>query len=304
MKILYVLGNGFDMYHGLKTQYADFHRFVSEHHVDLETKLENYFDFQVDADYLWKFFERDLCNFNYKSFFEDLNHLDIMDDGFKPSQCLSLADDIAQQSEELVQCLKDALSNWIEAVEYPTIEFIKSKLLHLQPESVFINFNYTDTLEELYQIPKNQILYLHNNASDFSGELIIGHTEKKERDPKADEMDANGDSNRTMFTDAEDAARTPFYELQKDTDTILADHDKFFEKLSSIEQIIVLGHSLGKVDWPYFQKIATIAPKADWSISYFHAVAKRQAECDAIEMLSYHNPVIHMIQIGDLNIDQ
>lgn len=126
----------------------------------------------------------------------------------------------------------------------------------------------------------------------------------KKKDPKADDLDANSGCNRTMFTDAEDVSRTPSYELQKDTDTILADHDKFFEKLSSIEQIIVLGHSLGKVDWLYFQKIATIAPEADWSISYFPAVAKRQGECDAIEMLSYNDPVIHMIQIGELNIDQ
>jgi hypothetical protein len=300
MKTLYILGNGFDVYHGLKTRYADFHKFVSEHHADLETSLENYFNFQVDKNYLWKNFESDLCKFNHKSFFDDLNHLDIMDDSFKPSQCFSREDDIAQQSDELVQNLKAAFLSWIEAVEYPDKDQIHSLLLPFEPESLFMSFNYTDTLEELYQVPKNNILYLHNNANDFSGDLIFGHGETEEKNPKEDDLDENGDSRRTMFTDAEDAARSPFYALQKDTEAVLATHADFFERVSNIEQVIVLGHSLGKVDWPYFQKIATIAPTAVCRISYYPIEAKRQMELEAKKMFGSRKPQFKMIEISEL----
>lgn len=192
MKTLYILGNGFDVYHGLKTRYADFHKFVSDHHADLETSLENYFNFQVDKDYLWKNFESDLCEFDHKVFFDDLNHLDIMDDSFKPSQCFSLEDNITQQSEELVENLKTALLNWIETVEYPEADQIQTLLLQFEPKSLFMSFNYTDTLEEFYQVPKNNILYLHNNANDYSGDLIFGHGETSEKKPKEDDLDENG----------------------------------------------------------------------------------------------------------------
>jgi hypothetical protein len=300
MKTLYILGNGFDLHHGLKTRYADFHRFVAENHHDLETTLENYFNFQVDPNYLWKNFEGDLCEFNYKGFFVDLNHLDIMDDSFKPSQCFGLEDDITQQSEDLVQDIREAFLNWIESIEYPDKDQVPIPLLQFHPGSLFINFNYTDTLEELYRISKDNILYPHNNANDFSGDLIFGHGEKEEKDPKEDELDANGDSNRTMFTHAEDTARAPFYAFQKDTDTVLADHKDFFAGLSETDQVIVLGHSLGKVDWPYFQKIATIAPTAVWSISYHPVEAKLQMKFEAIKMLDPKKPIINMILMEEL----
>jgi len=299
MKTLYILGNGFDIYHGLKTRYADFHHYVSEHCNDVENTLENYFNFQVDDHYLWKNFEGDLCEFNYKSFFDDLNHLDVMDESFKLSQCFGLEDDIIQQSEDLVKDIREAFSNWIESISYPDKDQLPFPLLQLKPGSLFINFNYTDTLEELYQIPKNNILYLHNNANDYSGDLIFGHAEQEEKHPKDDELDADGNSNRTMFTDAEDAARTQFYAFQKDTDAVLAEHEDFFARLRDIDQVIVLGHSLGKVDWPYFQKVAAMAHGAVWMISYYPIDAKEQMLAVANKMLIPKSK-IDMILIEDL----
>lgn len=109
-----------------------------------------------------------------------------------------------------------------------------------------------------------------------------------------------GDSRRTMFTDAEDDARAPFYALQKDTEAILADHADFFEKVRDVDQIVVLGHSLGKVDWPYFQKISAHAPTAVWRISYYPAEAEKQMEREVKNMFHPQSPSFKMIQIGDL----
>lgn len=300
MRTLYITGNGFDIYHSLRTRYADFHQFVSDQNSDLENKIEEYFDFQIDANYLWKCFENDLCNFNHRAFFDNFNHLDIMDEGFKPSQCFGLEDDIVQESEELVQGIKDAFLNWIESIEYPDKAHIATRLLGFEPNSLFLNFNYTDTLEILYDIPKSQVIYLHNNTTDLSGELIFGHAEKQEKKPREDDLDEFGNSTRTMFTDAEDAARAPFYEFQKNTDAVMASHQQFFDRLSDIEEVVVLGHSLGRVDWPYFQRIASSIPCAKWKISYYPVAAKKELEYDATEMLRALSPKIAMIEIQDL----
>jgi len=299
MNTLYILGNGFDIYHGLKTRYADFHRFVSDSYPELETALESYFNFQVDDDYLWKSFESDLCEFNYKSFFDDINHLDVLDESFKRSDCFGLEDDITQQGEDLVSNIRDAFVSWIESVDYPGKVNQKSKLIHFQPSSLFINFNYTDTLEELYQIPKSTILYLHNNANDYNGELIFGHAAKKEKMPKGNDLDEEGNSNRTMFTDAEDAARAPFYEFQKNTTDILKSHKVYFKKLNYIKEVMVLGHSLGKVDWPYFRKIASIANDAEWYFSYFPENTKKLTEIEARKMLKGKTSKIRMKRIDE-----
>src|SRR5690606_39278694 len=85
--------------------------------------------------------------------------------------------------------------------------------IYLDPKALFLNFNYTDTLTELYGISRDRILYIHNNVNDQFGDLIFGHGQEQEDEPEGDEIDENGDSNRTMFTDSERASRHPFYAL-------------------------------------------------------------------------------------------
>jgi hypothetical protein len=302
MKILYIIGNGFDIHHGLKTKYTDFYQYVSANNVELETQLENYFNFQVDKNYLWKSFESDLCHFDFKSFYDTYDHTDVLSDNFKPSERFGLEDEISAEADDLVQTVRSEFLNWIESVEYPDIESLRDKIIHLREGSTFMNFNYTDTLEEIYGVSKNDILYLHNNANDMSGELIFGHAENKEHNPKPDDFDDDGYSNRTMFTDAEDAARSPFYAFQKDTSAALAQHEDFFNNLKDVEEVIVLGHSLGKVDWPYFQKLAKVAKHANWRISYYSASEKQNMRAAATEMLTKVKPNISIFRIDDLLI--
>lgn len=54
-------------------------------------------------------------------------------------------------------------------------------------------------------------MHIHGRSSTFD-ELIYGHGEAIEDVP---ELDENGESNRTMFSDAESAAKYPFQALQK-----------------------------------------------------------------------------------------
>lgn len=122
------------------------------------------------------------------------------------------------------------------------------------------------------------IFHIHGKADRYD-DLIFGHGETMEEMP---ELDENGDSNRTMFSDAEAAAKRPFYALQKPVDDVLNEHMSLFRSLSSIQKIIVIGHSLNKIDLPYFEEIARQAPDANWTVCIY----KPEEKDPAIQALS------------------
>ncbi|MCW8313501.1 bacteriophage abortive infection AbiH family protein [Sphingobacterium sp. InxBP1] len=266
MSALFIIGNGFDLFNDLDTRYADFHKFISENYKDLEDDIEEYFSFSVDDKYLWKDFENDLATFNYRNLFDAYNHIDIMSESFSPSEAFGLEDDIKENVDHFINKMKAAFTDWIEEVQYPSA---KSNKLVFPENARFINFNYTDTLALLYRISKKDILYIHNNAHDLNGELIFGHGKLEENEPAIEELDKDGNSNRTIFTDSENAARYPFYAFMKNSHEILNDNKEYFAGLKNITEITVLGHSLGRPDLIYFRELKNLFPNAIWSISYY-----------------------------------
>lgn len=53
---MYILGNGFDVAHGLKTSYRNFRCYLQKLHPSLLLKLGEFYDVDEDAE-LWKTFE-------------------------------------------------------------------------------------------------------------------------------------------------------------------------------------------------------------------------------------------------------
>ncbi len=111
-------------------------------------------------------------------------------------------------------------------------------------------------------------------------------------------FDEDGEPTRTPFTDAENASRAPFYELEKDTKAVLKQHRNWFNTLKDVEEVIILGHSLGKVDWPYFRAIAKLSPQARWKLSYYDDSEKRNLYQSATTML--RRPDVRMITFSEL----
>lgn len=297
MPTLYIIGNGFDLFNGFKTRYADFHNFVTQNFPDLENKIENYFLFETDDKYLWKNFENDLTTFQYENLLDDLNNIDVQSESFKPSEVFGLEDEINEEVENLIADIKNAFREWIEELELPAK---KTGLAKIKEDANFINFNYTDTLEAVYSVPSSKILYIHNKANDYTSELIFGHGVLQEKDPAKEELDEFGESNRTLFTDSENAARYPFYALIKNTASILDSNSTYFDNIKSFNEIIVLGHSLGEVDWPYFKKVQQLLPDTNWKISYYSQEEKLNLKSTAIEMLGINDDKIQMIRIDEL----
>lgn len=65
------------------------------------------------------------------------------------------------------------LHRWINTIHYK--RRFRNKLLHLDKDAKFLNFNYTIFLETEYGIPHENICYIHGCRKDKIGSLIIGH---------------------------------------------------------------------------------------------------------------------------------
>lgn len=297
MKKLYIIGNGFDCYHGLPSRYADFHLYVKENYPELLEKLDRYFDFRVDDYYLWSHFEQDLCHYDHGGFLDTYNHIDVSSESFKPSEFHGLEVEVSEESENLVEEIREAFVSWVVSFNLSESSAMVYKPLNLNAEARFINFNYTNTLEKLYAIPKNKILYIHNNANAYDGELIFGHEQRTDH-AEVPTFDEYGEPTRTSLTDAENASRVPFFAFQKDTKAILKQHSFWYNTLKDIEEVIILGHSLGKVDWPYFRAVFKLAPHAQWKLSYYGDKERSELECRATSIIRRAN--VQMITFSEL----
>lgn len=61
-------------------------------------------------------------------------------------------------------------------------------------------------------------------------------------------------------------------QLHKNTSGCIGNHKDFFDSLSDIENVIILGHSYSDIDYPYFSKVKdSIMPTAFWTLcAYSH----------------------------------
>ncbi|RUO26592.1 hypothetical protein CWE09_07780 [Aliidiomarina minuta] len=269
MTKLYIIGNGFDLWHKLPTGYDRFYVFAK----DMLDELEWFFSFDIVNKGPWCNFENSLGRFEWSQFYQAHNHIDIASDSFKPSLVYGLEDDLTEQSDHLVEGVREAFLNWISEIDVS----VASPEVVFPKDSIFITFNYTSTLQTIYGISDERIFHIHGRA-EISEELIFGHGETMEEEPELDEW---GESNRTMFSDAEGAAKYPFYALKKPGNELLEKNQERFESLANISEIVVLGHSLNDIDLPYFSKVAEFASNARWLVCYY----KEEEEGFLVEQL-------------------
>lgn len=302
MNTLYVIGNGFDLCHNLPTRWCHFYKFVKANYEELYFELEKYFEFRIsevdsnDIDCnendLWKYFEEDLGTFNYKVFYNNICNIDI--EYFKPSFVFGLEDDIEQQSENLLESIRKAFEDWLECIDLD----LTQRKLDLNENACFLSFNYTLVLQQIYKIKSENILHVHGNIEDNRGSIIYGHNQILE---EVSELDENGDSNRTPFSDSEAMAKYPFHALSKPVLEITQDNKKFFEILLAVNEIIVLGHSLNEIDIPYFKEIHEVTSSANWKVSYY-TENERQSHLSKLQDIGINGNSISMIKIEDLVI--
>lgn len=254
MTKLYVIGNGFDLCHGLPTGYDRFHEFAR----DTLNKAETYYRFALADTGPWSDFEKSLGCFDWHSFYEAHDNTDVTAEDFRLSEAYGLEDDLTEQAESHVNAIRKCFKEWIDGIDVSAVE----RKFSFTPEDRFFTFNYTLTLQSVYGIEDERVFHVHGR-SDGCNELIFGHGKSMKEEPEVNE---GGGSNRTIFSAAEDSAKYPFYALQKPVSKVIEENRIWFEALRDVVDIVVIGHSLNGIDLPYFQRIANCAQGSRWMV--------------------------------------
>lgn len=282
MPRLFIIGNGFDMAHDLKTSYDDFRSYLIENQ-DIEmdrlitptpTQMPDGEISYKDSEVLsmlfylisvaesnwekWSNIEASLANLDFDEVFDDMP--EILDkDGDTDYWKQSLNnEDLASNLKIPMLSLLGFLKKWIFTIDTSDTKIKKAFSKLLSEDDLFLNFNYTDTLEQVYSIPEENICYIHGRQFE---KIYFGHGNT---DDRTDEI-------MTKHIGAENHLTVIYDQLRKDTSEALNNNRPFFNGLADTEihEIYSYGFSFSDVDTIY---LTEICKKVDTSkvIWYFH----------------------------------
>ena len=240
---LYIIGNGFDLSHGLETSYEDFRVYLEREDKDYYEKITDL----LPAKYsLWKDLEANLANVNPDNF-DFLER--IFGNENSPQSAMHFPIDI------LTKDLYSHLASWINCV----MKSAKSKKIEkkyiFNENDIFLDFNYSSTLVDVYKISIYNDFRIHGN-SVLSGEYnlsdcetVLGH--KLNYYPVLDEIKHKEEYK--VLCDA----------TAKNTKAIIeADSTHFYQTLEenakNISKVEVIGCSYSNIDLNYFIKVFEI----------------------------------------------
>lgn len=249
---LYIIGNGFDLHHGLNTSYLNFRNYCVSFLPSLWRFLSEIYGDVINNDMWWSDFENMLGCVNY-------NNLALSNNGFAMGE---------QKVQNLFKgMLPPLFGKWIKQIGgNPQID----KDLNIDTESLFFTFNYTLVLEEVYHIDENNVWHIHNSVKN-SDNIIIGH-DSDERELLSTYLSNN--TNYIVSPDFVDRVNRKIAQGSKNVKMIIENHkDRFFDVYSQIKHIVIMGFSFNEIDMPYIKAIIEANKNAadiDWTI-YFHS---------------------------------
>lgn len=322
MKNLYIIGNGFDIYHRLDTKYQSFAKYLSKVNNEIYELILTYYGLPdisenpvSDDDYnLWSTFELALADLDYEQVLD--NNSDYAanpsSSDFRDRDWHSYQIEMELIIEKLTTGLISVFNLFILNVEFP--KSISDIEIDLEPNSKFLNFNYTNTIERYYGIQEKDICYIHNKVKADESKIILGHgtdpenfKEEKEVPPPGlsdDEMqqweEYISDQFDLSYEDAKGEILSYYTKAFKNTQTVIDNNIDFFNSLKNVENIYVLGHSMSEVDIKYFEKIVSVSKgNPNWIVSY-HREDKKEKYLKILIDLGIEKNKVQQIKIDDL----
>lgn len=284
---LFMIGNGFDIAHEIPCKYWQFYEYLNESQPDILEAMQKFYYVESDSA-LWSDFETSLeSDINYETLTEIIgeNSPNFGSDDFREGDWYDAEISVKHECDNLLATVRSGFQDWIQSLEISQVNI----RYNLSPNDYYITFNYTEVLEDIYNIPVSQILHIHNKVGE---ELIFGHGKN------VNEFNVRkalyGDENAFLTKDeygniessetgheqfAENAVLTFYNKMRKHTENVIENHNSFFKRLLEVEEIIVMGHSYNNIDFPYFKKIAeSVSNETNWTLCYFSSQDKTSAE--------------------------
>lgn len=302
--VLYIIGNGFDRHHHIRSSYLDFADWLKKNNKVLYGTLSDV----CKEDFLWKDFERALAYVN-RDYFISMG--DIMlptnwteDDGY--AELFYAQDYVRGEADIFWDKIQKWFRKWVRTIKWEKDS--ASKKVRIDYDARFITFNYTPFLETEYSISPENILYIHGRAGDQKSPPIIGHDGRDTFDEwyktAGKETKRHYQGKYAMLPEVEMMTRSveEFYSVsEKPVQAILSRHQDFIRGLHDVECLYVLGHSLGNVDIPYFKAINDANERPDelqWYVSYYS-----DEEKDALEGIMRSRVISEKAKLQMISMD-
>ena len=270
---LFVIENGFDCFlHNLPTQYLDFKNYLIERFPDCDIDFDGILSPTQMPDGDEKYDENELigaiirmldlcagenwCDLEgclSEAFIHGivgdnewlLSPINLEDDDDDaPFKAVINNEDISNDLVGAFRTVRKLFEDWVFN-ELPSLDYNKVKKCSIPSfrNGLFLNFNYTPTLELVYGIHPEQVCHIHGDCRDQSSEIYFGHGNQEEVEVES------------CYWGIQDAFDRLQSELRKNTERALNDNEAFFDKLYGIKDIYSYGFSFSDVDMIYIDRI-------------------------------------------------
>ncbi len=270
IKHLYIIGNGFDIFSGLKTKYINFAGWLQYRYPFIYDELFAIYD--VEAEW-WKDFEQQLGFLDVDKFVKKYSYCNTNDKIISESEeeknfekkhklppSLVFDSKCANRLKGLLDELQYCFEKW---VDYCMNSLIIPRYIKLETKSsYFINFNYTDVIECLYQIPEDRVLHIHGRASKRE-HLVFGHNNHL--------YDVRGADYKKVCDVLNGYEKNPYDYICK--------NNYLSDLLKNVENVHIYGFSFSPVDEDYIDWIyKKTSENCLWEISWFSDNDKERIE--------------------------
>lgn len=298
MKKFFIIGNGFDIQHGIKSKYSDFHAFMRSIYMNEEIRDNSFNDFfpwryavPKSRGVLGKFDNSELINvfgfldycltksenkeaaFNFyvnsdwSSIESTLANLDLHE--FFREDYPSFHTSEEDKAYDIAECFKylhKIFWIWVKEINIDSVVPIDAfKDLFDCENDIFFTFNYTRTLEDVYGA--QQVRHVHGEQGKG---LLFGHEKV---------TDINEYCSKNSIPDYCSHAIKVLMEItEKDTEKNSLNMALYYSFLDKdITDIYSYGFSFSEVDLPYIRDIckAIDTSKIVWHLSDFDSKEKR-----------------------------
>ena len=294
MKHLYVIGNGFDIFTGLKTRYVDFRMCLENDYPFIYENMQAAYDLDVEW---WNDFEVQLGKLDVRAYvrkftppeksqeeiLKAIEERKALEEKYNLPPNLHHDSPCARRLRGLLDVLQYCFEQWVENCQKM---FTDPKFVQLEKDdSFFINFNYTDVLQWLYKIPEEQVLHIHGRASKHE-RLIFGHSSFLRGSGSIDEEQVCLELSRYE--------KNPYEYINR--------HDELADILEDVEQVHIYGFSFSPVDEEYMDWIYLHVPKeSQWEVSWYSAIDKERIDRFILENWTLKNR-LKLIRLEEIEI--
>lgn len=261
---LYIIGNGFDIHHGINSRYSDFKNYL----LGADNSVHNLITEYIPTEENWWNLEQALADTDSEGIIDYASHFfkSYSADDWSDAYHHDYQYEIEKITEGLSTNLKIRFAEWVTQLYIPKRAEVERQIIGIDKNSRFLSFNYTSTLSVIYGVQEDNILFIHGKAGSSRSNIVLGHAWKPNNLPKL----LNTDDDPRIY-EGNQIINEFFKKTFKNTQSIVAQNQSFFASLRTVSSIYILGHSLSAVDINYFEEIIKNVDidKVQWKISFF-----------------------------------